>query len=97
MGKRGRLTVESGRKECAEAPAAFAAADSSPSFPPAGSPDAETPSSEVHTDTHATEDLVISPVVESVPRTSEEPAETKTGAEKVTNSQEALHDNQHPA
>jgi len=92
-----RQTLQAERKKAAEAAAASAAAEPSPSLPPAGSPDTETPSGEVHTDTHATEDLVISPVVESVPRTSEEPAETKTGAEKVTNSQEALHDNQHPA
>ncbi len=43
------------------------------------------------------EDLVISPVVESVPRTSEGPSETKTEAAAVTNSQETPHDNQHPA
>ena len=92
-----RQTLQAERKKAAEAAAASAAAGPSPSLPPAGSPDTETPSSEVHTETRATGDLAISPVVESVPRTSEEPGETKAGAETVTNSQEALHDNQHPA
>jgi sec-independent protein translocase protein TatB len=93
-----RQTLQAERKKAAEAAAASAAAgpSPSPSLPPAGSPDTETPSSEVHTETRATGDLAISPVVESVPRSSEEPGETKAGAETVTNSQEALHDNQHP-
>jgi len=91
-----RQALQAERKRAAEA-AAASAAEPSPSLPPVGSPDAETPSSEVRIETRATEDLAISPVAESVPRSSEEPAETKTGAETVTNSQEALHDNQHLA
>jgi len=91
-----RQALQAERKKTAEAAAASAAAEPSPPVP-AGSTDAETPPSEVQAETRSNEDLVISPVVESVPRSSEEPAETKTGAETVTNSQEALHDNQHPA
>ena len=92
-----RQALQAERKKTAEAAAASAAAEPSPPLVSSGSADAETPPSEVHTETRATGDLAISPVVESVPRSSEEPAETKTGAETVTNSQEALHDNQHPA
>jgi TatA/E family protein of Tat protein translocase len=85
------------RKKAAEAVAASAAAEPSPPLTAAGSADAETPSSEVHAETRTAEELVISPVVESVPRTSEEPAETKTEAAAVTNSQETPHDDRHPA
>ncbi len=84
-------------KSAAEAVAASAAAEPSPPLAPAGSADAETSSNEAHTETRTAEDLVISPVVESVPRTSEGPSETKTEAAAVTNSQETPHDNQHPA
>jgi sec-independent protein translocase protein TatB len=80
------------RKKAAEA----AAAEPSPPLAPAGSADAETSTSEAHAETRTAEDPVISPVVESVPRTSEEPAETKTEA-AVTNSQETPHDDRHPA
>ena len=85
------------RKKAAESAAASAAAEPSPPLAPVGSADAEISSSEVHTETRATEDLVVSPVVESVPRSSEEPAETKTEGATVTSSQETPHDNQHPA
>lgn len=92
-----RQALQAERKKAAEAVAASAAAEPSPSLAPAGSADAETPSSEVHAEARATEDPVISPVVESVPRSSEGPAETKTEAAAVPNSQETPHDNQHPA
>ena len=92
-----RQALQAERKKAAEAAAASAAAGPNPPLMPAVSADAETPSSEVHTETRATEDLVISPVVESVPRSTEEPAETKTESAAVTSSQETPHDNQHPA
>jgi sec-independent protein translocase protein TatB len=92
-----RQALQAERKKTAEAAAASAAAEPNPPLVPAGSAGAETPSSEVHTETRATEDLVISPVVESVPRSTEEPAETKTESAAVTSSQETPHDNQHPA
>jgi len=85
------------RKKAAEAVAASAAAEPSPPLTAAGSAAAETPSSEVHAETRTAEELVISPVVESVPRTSEEPTKTKTEAAAVTNSQETPHDDRHPA
>jgi len=92
-----RQALQAERKKAAEAVAASAAAEPSPPLAPAGSADAETSSNEAHTETRTAEDLVISPVVESVPRTSEGPSETKTEAAAVTNSQETPHDNQHPA
>jgi len=92
-----RQALQAERKKAAEAVAASAAAEPSPPLAPAGSADAETSSNEAHTETRTAEDLAISPVVESVPRTSEGPSETKTEAAAVTNSQETPHDNQHPA
>jgi len=91
-----REALQAERKKAAEAVAA-SAPESNPPLAPAGPVEAETSSGEVHTETRTAEDLVISPVVESVPRTSEEPGETKTEAAAVTNSQETPHDNQHPA
>ncbi len=92
-----RQALQAERNKAAEAAAASAAAGPNPPLMPAVSADAETPSTEVHAETRATEDLVISPVVESVPRSTEEPAETKTESAAVTSSQETPHDNQHPA
>jgi len=85
------------RKKAAEAAAASAATEENqpatlPS--PAGT---DSPSSTAATDTRSTEAPVISPVAESVPRTSEEPAEISTDAAPVASSQETPHDNQHPS
>jgi TatA/E family protein of Tat protein translocase len=88
-----RQALQAERKRAAETVAASAAAEPSP---PAGSADGETSSSEVPAESRTAEDLVISPVVESVPRSSEEPAETKAEA-VATNSQKTPHNNQHPA
>ncbi len=90
-----RQALQAERKKAAEA-AASSAAEPSPPLAPSGPADAESSSGEVHAETRTAEDLVISPVVEAVPRSPEEPAQTKTEA-AVTNSQETLHDNQHPA
>jgi sec-independent protein translocase protein TatB len=90
-----RQALQAERKKAAEA--VVASAEPSPPLAPGGSVEAETSSNEVHTETRAAEDLVITPAVESVPRTSEGPAETKTEAAAVTNSQETSHGNQHPA
>ena len=90
-----RQALQAERKKAAEAVAA-SAAEPSPPLAPAGPVEAETSAGEVHT-TRTAEDLAISPVVESVPRTSQEPGKTKTEAAAVTNSQETPHDNQHPA
>jgi len=91
-----RQALQAERKKAAEAVAA-SAAEPSPPFAPAGPVAAETSSGEVHTETRTAEDLAISPVVESVPRTSQQPGKTKTEAAAVTNSQETPHDDQHPA
>src|SRR6267142_5129880 len=56
-----RQALQAERKKAAEA-AAASAAEPSPSLPPVGPPDAETPSSEVRTETRATEDLAISQI-----------------------------------
>jgi sec-independent protein translocase protein TatB len=92
-----RQALQAERKKAAEAAAASAAAEPSPPLPPAGSADGETSSSEVPVGTPTAEDLVMSPVVESVSRSSEGSAETKTEAAAATNSPEPPHDNQHPA
>ncbi len=81
-----RQALQAERKKAAEAVAA-SAAEPSPPLAPAGPVEAETSAGEVHT-TRTAEDLAISPVVESVPRTSQEPGKTKTEAATVTNSQE---------
>ena len=90
-----RQALQAERKKAAEAVAA-SAAEPSPPLAPAGPVEAETSAGEVHT-TRTAEDLAISPVVESVPRTSQQPGKTKTEAAAVTNSQETPHDDQHPA
>src|SRR5712691_10330930 len=80
-----RQALQAERKKTREAAAASAV-----------SAGADAPSSQSQEETRATEDLVISPVVESVPRSAEEPAETRTEAATITSSQETPHDNQHP-
>jgi sec-independent protein translocase protein TatB len=92
-----RQALQAERKKAAEAVAASAAIEPSPPLPPAGPAAAEAPSSEVQTEARATGDLVISPVVESLPRSSEEQAETKTEGATITSSEEPPHGNQHPA
>jgi len=93
-----RQALQAERKKAAEAAAASApAAETSPSPASAPSTGAEPPSSEVHPEARATEDLVISPVVESVPRSSEEPAETKSEGATITSSDKPPHDRQQPA
>src|SRR5437660_8971409 len=87
-----RQALQAERKKAAEAVAA-SAAEPSPPLAPAEPVEAETSAGEVHT-TRTAEDLAISPVVESVPRTSQQPGKTKTEAAAVTNSQETPHDDQ---
>ena len=94
-----RQALQAERKKAAEAAATSAAA--AETGPPAIA-DASTvttaPSSEAQLESGATQDPVISPVAESVPRSVEEPADTNTEAAAVTNSQETPHnDHQHPA
>ena len=88
-----RQAIRAERKKVAEA----AASEASPSATPAGSADSETPLIEAQGEARATEDPVILPVAESVSRSSEEQAETKTEGATITSSQESSHDNQRPA
>lgn len=92
-----RQALQAERKKAAEAAAASAAAESSPSPAPTGSADSGTPLIDAQREARTTEDPVISPVAESVPRSSEGQAETKTEGATITSSQESPHDNQHPA
>ncbi len=83
------------RKKAADAAAASAAAEQNqpailPS--PAGT---DSLSSTPAMDTRSTEAPVISPVAESVPRSSEEPAQISTDTAPAASSQETPHDNQH--
>jgi len=92
-----RQALQAERKKAAEAAAASAAAE--PSQPatlatPAGT---ETQPDDATVDTRASEAPVISPVAESVPRSSEEPAEIKTEPAVAANLPETSHDTQYPA
>jgi len=92
-----RQALQAERKKAAESASASTAAEPSPSPAPAGSADTETPSIETQGETSAIKDPAASPVAESVPRSSEEPSETKTEGATITSSQESSHDNQRPA
>ena len=94
-----RQALQAERKKAAEAAAASAAAvETGPPAITDGSTVTAAPSNEAPLESSATQDPVISPVAESVPRSSEELAETNTEAAAVTNSQETPHDDhQHPA
>src|SRR5258708_3894024 len=91
-----RQALQTERKKAAEAAASAATVETI--LPPAtaGSAGTTTPLIEDQAETRATEDPVISPVTESVPRSSEELALAKTEDATIENSQEALHDHQHP-
>lgn len=93
-----RQALQAERKKAAEAVAASASAE--PSGPatvatPAGT---EIPSNEATPESGAAEAPVISPVVEAVPRSTEESFESKTEeAATGPNLQESTHDTRHPA
>jgi sec-independent protein translocase protein TatB len=91
-----RQALQAERKKAAEAAAVSASAEPNQPAAMALAADTESPSSDAATGTPATEDPVVSPVAESVPRSSEEIAETKTEAATITSSQEALHNRQGP-
>jgi len=93
-----RQALQAERKKAAEAAAASAVAAET-SLPPAtlGSTDADAAPSEPPIESHATEEPVISPVAESVPRSSEDSAETGSEGAAITSSQDALNDHQSPA
>jgi len=93
-----RQAMQAERKKAAEAAAASAAA--AETGPPAiteQSSVAAAASSEAEPETQAPQVPVVSPVAESVPRSPEEWTDPKTEAAAVKDSQDALHDHQHPA
>jgi len=93
-----RAALQAERKKAAEAAAASAvAAETTPPALTEGAAVTSAPSSESQPEQAATQDPVISPVAESIPRSPEEWTETKTESAAVTDSQDTLHDHQHPA
>ncbi len=93
-----RQALQAERKKAAEAAAASAVAAEN-SLPPAApeTSGAESPSIEAQPELRTAEGPVISPVAESVPRSSEEPAESSTEGAAITSSQKPLNDHQSPA
>jgi sec-independent protein translocase protein TatB len=91
-----RQALQAERQKAAEATAASVAAEPSPSATIASSAGTEATSDGTAADTMANEGPMISPVAESVPRSSEGPAEANGETAAVTNSQDAHHDTQHP-
>ena len=92
-----RQALQAERKKAAEAAAASAAAIEA-NQPAATVPaNTEAPASEAPAEPRITEDLVISPVAESVPRPSEESPENQADTATVTSSQDFPNDNQHPS
>jgi sec-independent protein translocase protein TatB len=92
-----RQALQAERKKAAEAAAASAATVPTQPATPAASAGAETPLDAASTETRTAEDPVISPVSESAPRSSEEPAVIQTDSAAVPDSQEASQDTHHPA
>jgi sec-independent protein translocase protein TatB len=93
-----RAALQAERKKAAEAAAtSAAAAETSPPALTEGSAVAAAPSTEGQPEQGSTQDPVVSPVAESVARSPEEWSEAKTEAAAVTDSQDTLHDHQHPA
>jgi sec-independent protein translocase protein TatB len=93
-----RAAMQAERKKAAEAAASSAAiVESSLPVTTDGSTSTGAPTIEAQAETRVAEDPVVAPVAESVPRSSEQSAEAKTEAAAVTNSQETIHDQQHPA
>jgi sec-independent protein translocase protein TatB len=96
-----RQALQAERKRAAEAAAAsVVATESSATAPIAGSTGTsgtESPPVEVQAETRAAVDPVISPVAESVARSSGEPAEAGPEGDTITNPQETPRDHQQPA
>ena len=93
-----RQTLQAERKKAAEAAAASAAATESSTAPAReASPGGEALSTESHAETRTSEDPVISPVAESVPRSTDGLAEPASGDAAVASPEEPRHDHQHPA
>jgi sec-independent protein translocase protein TatB len=90
-----RQALQAERKKAAEAAAAAVAAEPSQPAPPDSLASTEAATSDT-AETSAADGPVISPVAESVPRSSEDAAETHAET-AVTNSQDPPHDTQTPA
>jgi sec-independent protein translocase protein TatB len=88
-----RQALQAERKKAAEAAAASAAAPEAGAAPATeASLGSQALLSESRTETRTAEDPVISPVAESVPRSSEESAQSTSEVGEVTNSQESHRD-----
>jgi sec-independent protein translocase protein TatB len=93
-----RQTLQAERKKAAEAAAASAAAAETGAAPDAEpSPGSQALLSESSGETHTLDGPVISPVAESVPRSSEESEESTPEGAALTSSQEPQHDQEHLA
>jgi len=93
-----RAAMQAERKKTAEAAAASAAAvETSPPALTEGSVVAAEPSAEARPEHIGTQEPVVSPVAESVPRSPDEWTEPKSETAAVTDSQDTLHDQEHPA
>jgi len=93
-----RQAMQAERKKAAEAAAASAAAtETSPLLSPSTSAGTEAALIEPGADNLVMDDPVVSPVAESVPRSSEESVESTSEGAAVTSSQESLNDHQQPA
>jgi sec-independent protein translocase protein TatB len=90
-----RQALQAERKKAAETAAAAVAAEPSQPATLASPGGTESPGSDLNTS--AAEAPVISPVAESVPRSSEDVADTNAETAAVTNSQDPPHDTQTPA
>jgi sec-independent protein translocase protein TatB len=90
-----RQALQAERKKAAEVAAASAADTSQPAALAAPEGTESAPSEAA--DTSAVEGPVISPVAESIPRSSVDPAETSAETAGVTNSQDPPHDSHPPA
>ena len=92
-----RQTLQAERKKAAEAAVASAAAAETSAASATEASSGGALLSESDAETRTSQDPVISPVAESVPRSPEESGESTSEGAAVTSSQESPHDHQHPA
>ena len=91
-----RQALNAERKKAAEAAAASAAGEPSQSTTAVPS-SAETPSTELQADTRDAETPVITPALESVPRSPEEQSQSQSEAPALGPLQDPSNDTRHPA
>jgi sec-independent protein translocase protein TatB len=89
-----RQTLQAARKKAAEAVAAGDSAQPATLATPSGS---ETPSIDSQADTRASEEPLLAPSAESVPRASGEHSETPAETASPSDSPDVPHDTQQPA